>query len=137
MVAPYVILMAGCRFARHHVVYLGGRAFEKPVVLGEDAEDARYKKFCGRRGQAGAQFERVESRHVFEGLNDGVTFCVIDYSDVKTRRMNGATQYSGFRTGRGRTRPRRPTGLAGARILSTLMRGKSWMRAWNGDPASR
>lgn len=36
----------------------------------------------------------VWSMHVFEeGLNDGVTFCVVDYSDVKTRRMNGATQY--------------------------------------------
>ena len=73
--------------------YLGGRAFEKPVVLGEDAEDARYNDFVEDVDKQGHNLS-VWSRHVFEeGLNDGVTFCVIDYSDVKTRRMNGATQY--------------------------------------------
>ena len=73
--------------------YLGGRAFEKPVVLGEDAEDARYKNFVEDVDKQGHNLS-VWSRHVFEeGLNDGVTFCVVDYSDVKTRWMNGATQY--------------------------------------------
>lgn len=73
--------------------YLGGRVFEKPVVLGGDTQDARYNDFVEDVDKQGHNLS-VWSRHVFEeGLNDGVTFCVIDYSDVKTRRMNGATQY--------------------------------------------
>lgn len=73
--------------------YLSGRVFEKPVVLGEDAKDARYKDFVEDVDKQGHNLS-VWGRSVFdEGLNDGVTFCIVDYSQVNTRVVNGVTQY--------------------------------------------
>lgn len=74
--------------------YLCGRVFEKPVVLGEDATDGRFADFIENVDRMGRNLT-VWGRHVFEaGLNDGVTFCVVDFSNVVTRRLdNGSVQY--------------------------------------------
>lgn len=73
--------------------YLCGRVFEKPVVLGEDVKDRRFEEFTENVDRLGRNLT-VWGRHVFEtGLNDGVTFCVVDFNSVNTRRVDGKVQY--------------------------------------------
>ncbi|WP_297849103.1 DUF4055 domain-containing protein [uncultured Desulfovibrio sp.] len=73
--------------------YLSGRVFEKPVVLGEDVKDSRFEEFIENVDRLGRNLT-VWGRHVFEtGLNDGVTFCVVDFNSVNTRRVDGKMQY--------------------------------------------
>lgn len=72
--------------------YLGGRVFEKQVSLGEDAGE-RFQAFTEDVDKQGHNLT-VWSREVFEhGLNDGVTFCLVDFSKVPTRRANGRIEY--------------------------------------------
>lgn len=74
--------------------YLCGRVFEKPVVPGDDNADKRFEAFVENVDRLGRNLT-VWARQVFEvGLNDGVTYCVVDYNSVRTRRAeNGAIQY--------------------------------------------
>lgn len=77
---------------RRTLRYMGGRVFEKSVSLGEDAGEADrgFTENVDKRGQN----LTVWSRKVFEhGLCDGVTFCLVDYDAVRTRVVNGVTQY--------------------------------------------
>lgn len=76
------------------LLYMGGRVFEKSVVLGEDVADSRFEAFVENVDKQGRNLT-VWGRHVFEeGLNDGVTFCVVDFSRVETRAgENGETEY--------------------------------------------
>ncbi|WP_304736865.1 DUF4055 domain-containing protein [uncultured Desulfovibrio sp.] len=77
---------------RRTLCYMGGRVFEKPVSLGEDADEAEqiFTENVDKRGQN----LTVWSRKVFEhGLCDGVTFCLVDYDDVQTRTENGVRQF--------------------------------------------
>lgn len=72
--------------------YMGGRVFEKSVSLGEDA-DERFQAFTEDVDKQGHNLT-VWARGVFEhGMNDGVTFCLVDYSRVQTRTVNGRTEY--------------------------------------------
>lgn len=74
--------------------YLCGRVFEKQVSLGDDVADERFQEFTEDVDRLGHNLT-IWSRHAFEaGLNDGVTFCLVDFSDVKTRKTeNGVPQY--------------------------------------------
>lgn len=72
--------------------YLGGRVFEKAASLGEDAGE-RFQAFTEDVDKQGHNLS-VWSRGVFEhGLNDGVTFCLVDFSKVPTRRVSGRIEY--------------------------------------------
>lgn len=72
--------------------YLGGQVFEKAVSLGEDA-GGRFQAFTEDVDKQGHNLT-VWGRGVFEhGLNDGVTFCLVDFSKVPTRRVNGRIEY--------------------------------------------
>lgn len=73
--------------------YLCGRVFEKQVSLGDDVQDDRFQEFTENVDRLGHNLT-IWSRHAFEaGLNDGVTFCLVDFSSVKTRVENGVRQY--------------------------------------------
>lgn len=78
------------------VRYMGGRVFEKSVVLGEDAEnevDDRYADFVEDVDKQGHNLT-IWARPVFEGgINDGVVFCVVDFHHMETRYVNGKLQY--------------------------------------------
>lgn len=77
---------------RRTLRYLGGRVFEKQVSLGEGA-DERFQAFTEDVDKQGHNLS-VWSRGVYEhGLNDGVTFCLVDFSKVPTRRVNGRIEY--------------------------------------------
>lgn len=74
--------------------YLCGRVFEKPVVLGDDVSDDRFLDFIENVDRLGHNLT-IWSRKVFEdGLCDGVTFCIVDFNHIKTRKLqNGTLQY--------------------------------------------
>lgn len=73
--------------------YLCGRIFEKQVSLGDDVTDQRFQEFTENVDRLGHNLT-IWSRHTFEsGLNDGVTFCLVDFTNVMTRVENGVTQY--------------------------------------------
>lgn len=75
------------------VRYLCGRVFEEPVTLGEDATDQRFIDFTENVDRLGHNLT-IWSRHAFEsGLNAGVTFCLVDFTNVNTRVENGVRQY--------------------------------------------
>lgn len=77
---------------RRTLRYMGGRVFEKPVSLGDDG-DARFQAFSEDVDKQGHNLT-VWSRGVFEhGLNDGVTFCLVDYDNIVIRNVDGRPEY--------------------------------------------
>lgn len=74
--------------------YLAGRVFEKQVVLDGDEIDQRFTDFCENVDRMGRNLT-VWGRKAFElGLQDGVVFCLTDYSAIRTRKAeNGVIQY--------------------------------------------
>ena len=77
---------------RRTLRYMGGRVFEKPVSLGDDG-DARFRAFSEDVDRQGHNLT-VWSRGVFEhGLNDGVTFCLVDYDNIEIRNVDGRPEY--------------------------------------------
>ena len=77
---------------RRTLRYMGGRVCEKPVSLGDDG-DARFQAFSEDVDKQGHNLT-VWSRGVFEhGLNDGVTFCLVDYDNIVIRNVDGRPEY--------------------------------------------
>lgn len=74
--------------------YMGGRVFQKAVAPGEDFTDEAMLALLEDVDKQGRNIT-VWSRRVFEaGLRDGVTYAVVDFASVPTRRGEaGQTQY--------------------------------------------
>lgn len=72
--------------------YMGGRGVREACKLGDDG-DARFRAFSEDVDRQGHNLT-VWSRGVFEhGLNDGVTFCLVDYDNIVIRNVDGRPEY--------------------------------------------
>ena len=75
------------------IEYMRGQVFQRNVSLGDDA-DAFFEDFCEDVDHQGSSLTTWAARSFEDGLRDGVSFCLADYSAVKLRTAeNGAVEW--------------------------------------------
>lgn len=93
---------------RRTLNFLRGQVFQKQIVVGADgdsttASEEIFQKFSENVDRMGRNITAWSGDVFRSGLNDGVTFCLVDYPQVDTREADGVTEY---RDANGEWRPK-------------------------------
>lgn len=77
---------------RRTLNFLRGQVFQKPVQLGDDA-DERFQQWSEDVDRQGRNITVWSGNAFRRGLQDGVTFCLVDFASIQTRVVDGVTEY--------------------------------------------